>query len=101
MASLAKASAPSRSPIGRPARPPSKAKGIRMPAASQAGAHRKRRPVLALAGLTRPAARDDHQYGEAKDHRTGSRPHQERIGITEGDEPERQPNETAERQAQQ
>src|SRR5258706_4195309 len=67
----------------------------------EAGAHRKRRPVLALAGLTRPAARDRHQYGEAKDHCPGGLPHQERIGITEGDETERQPNETAERQAQQ
>jgi len=38
MASMAKAWAPRRSPIGRPARPPRKAKGIRMPAASQVGA---------------------------------------------------------------
>src|SRR5258707_9259855 len=60
----------------------------------EAGAHRKRRRVLALAVLTRPAARDRHQYGEAKDHRPGGRPHQERSGITEGDEAERQPNET-------
>ena len=67
----------------------------------EAGAHRKRRPMLALAGLTRPAARDRHQYGEAKDHRSGGRPHQDRIGITEGDEAERQPNKTAEREAQQ
>src|SRR5580693_3303768 len=44
MASIAKASAPRRSPIGRPARPPRKAKGIRMPAASQVGAE----PVFAL-----------------------------------------------------
>jgi hypothetical protein len=55
----------------------------------------------ALAGLTRPAARGRHQYREAKDHRPGGRPHQGRIGITEGDEAERQPAKTAERQAQQ
>jgi hypothetical protein len=51
--------------------------------------------------LIRSVARDRHQYGEAKDDRPGDRPHQDRIGITEGDEAERQPNKTTERQAQQ
>ena len=63
----------------------------------EAGAHRKRRPMLAPVGLTRLAARDRHQYGKAKDHRPGGRPHQDRISITESDEAERQPNKTAER----
>ena len=32
----------------------------------EAGADRNRGPMPALAGLTRPAARDRHQYGEAE-----------------------------------
>jgi hypothetical protein len=43
--------------------------------------------VLALSA--RPAARDCHQHGEAKDRRPGGRPHQDRIGRTKADEPER------------
>jgi hypothetical protein len=58
-------------------------------------------PVLALTGLARQAARERHQQGEAKDRGPGSRPHQDRIGMTEGDESERQPDKTAERPAQQ
>ena len=67
----------------------------------KAGAHRERSPMLALSWLTRPATRDRHQYGEAKDHRPYGRPHEDRISITEGDEAEWQPNKTAEHQAKQ
>src|SRR5262249_53440453 len=66
----------------------------------ETGDDRKRRPVVALAGWTRPTARDRHQYGEAKDHCPGGCPHQDRISIMEGDKAERQSNKTAERQAQ-
>ena len=40
-------------------------------------------------------------HREAEDDRPGGPPHQDRIGITEGDEAERQPDKTAERQAKQ
>jgi hypothetical protein len=60
------------------------------------GAHGERRPVP-----TSAAARHRHHRGEDQDSGPDRSPHQDRIGMTEGDKAKRQPGEAAERQAQQ